>query len=150
MSKEEPMCKEEIQVVRTESTLSLSERSTITYDIGNQGDSQYIRLSGNSGSGLYCKDWVAMADIKQLLSGNPTVTSKTLQPLFLGRSTNSPGFLLAAIVNEKILNIPTKSAPEVPPSKPAKVKKTTKAAVIPGVSSTSLNDSSYLFVGSYK
>ncbi len=123
MSKEEPMCKEEIQVVRSGSCQSLSERSTINYDIGSQGDSQYIRLSGNSGSGLYCKEWVSIAAIKQLLSGTPSITSKALQPLFLGRSTNSPGFLLATIVNEKLCSIPTKSAPEAPQSKPSKVKK---------------------------
>jgi len=69
-----------------------------------------------------------MADIQSLLVGNPSVTSKTLQPLFLGRSTNSPGFLLAAIVNEKLCNIPTKSAPDVPQTKSAKVKKSAKTA----------------------
>ncbi len=115
---------QEIQVVRTASTLSLSERSTITYDIGTLGDSQYIRLSGNRGSGLYCKDWVAVADVKALLSGNPSVSSKTLQPLYAGKSANSPGFMLACVNDMMKDSTPTTS----PPSKPAKVKKAAKAA----------------------
>ena len=116
---------QEIQVVRTESCPSLSGRSTITYDIGSKGDTQYIRLTGNSAGGLFCKDWVAMDVIKPLLAGCPIVTSKTLQPVFAGKSANSPGFLLAALVHEKLCNTgkdstPPTSAPPTPPKKPAK------------------------------
>lgn len=125
------MSEEQIQVVRTESTLSLSERSTITYEIGSKGENQYIRLSGNSAGGLFCKDWVSMADIQPLLSGCPNVTSKTLSQLYAGRSSNSPGFLAACIINEKMaIGKDTEKkdcnpTPDIPPSKPAKVKKNT-------------------------
>lgn len=118
---------EEISSIRTESCPSLSGRSTITYEIGTKGDSQYIRLIGNSAGGLFCKDWVAMADIQALLAGCPTVTSKTLQPLYAGRSSNSPGFLVACIINEKMATgkdtndiHPTTPAPSIPPKKTAK------------------------------
>ena len=129
MSKEE-MSTEQIQVVRSGACPSLSGRSTITYDIGTLGDSQQIRISGNSGGGLFCKEWVAVADVQPLLSGNPSVTSKTLQPLYAGKSANSPGFLLAAIVKEKLCNNPNTDSPSKPVKvkTPAKLKKSSKAA----------------------
>jgi hypothetical protein len=120
------MSEEEIKVVRTASCLSLSGRSTISYEFGSLGDSQYIRLSGNSAGGIFCKGWLAMADIQPLLSGNPS--SKTLQAVYAGKSTNSPGFLLAALVHENLCTTgkdstetaPSKKAPtetETPPKK---------------------------------
>jgi len=123
------MNEEEIQVVRSASCPSLSGRSNITYEVGSKGDSQYIRLSGNSAGGIYCKEWVSMADIQPLLAGSPSIKSKTLKPLYAGRSSNSPGFLLAALVHENLCAIgketdPAKSTPEAPPQKkPSKIKK---------------------------
>jgi len=120
------MSEEEIQVVKAASCPSLSKASTITYEIGSKGDCQYIRLVGNSAGGLFCRDWISMADIKQLLSGSPKLTSKTLQPLYVGKSSNSPGFLLAAIVHENQNTAGNDSTPAVPrpeiPPKPSGVK----------------------------
>jgi len=115
----------EIQVVRTASCPSISGRSTISYEIGSLGDSQYIRLSGNSAGGIFCKDWVPMADIQKLLSGNSSITSKTLQPVYAGKSANSPGFLLAALVHEKLCTTgkdttPTEATPTNPDTSPQK------------------------------
>jgi hypothetical protein len=134
MSEKEIQGEEEIQIVRSGATLSLSGQSTITYDIGSKGEDQYVRISGNSASGLFCKDWISLADIQQLLEGSAKVTSKTLQPVYAGKSANSPGFLLAALVHEKLCttgndttgkeSVPAETSPEVPlQKKPAKVKK---------------------------
>lgn len=119
---------EEIQVTRTASCPSLSGRSTITYEVGSKGDSQYIRLSGNSAGGIYCKDWVPMAEIHQLLAGCTNIASTTLKPLYAGRSSNSPGFLLAALVHEKKCPTgkPTTAIPEIPPKKKSSKKDTAK------------------------
>ena len=137
------MNEDEIQVVRTASCPSLSVRSTISYEIGSLGDSQYIRLTGNTAGGIFCKDWVAMAVIKQLLTGNPSITSKTLLPVYAGKSANSPGFLLAALVHEKMCSTgkgssptdkaPSNSDPETQPqNKPArKAKEIPTKPVIP-------------------
>ena len=120
---------EEIQVVRTASCPSLSARSTITYEIGSKGENQYIRLSGNSAGGLFCKEWVPLSEIQQLLAGSPNLTSKTLQPLYAGKSSNSPGFLLACVINENLAEkdrSPADHDPESPSQKkPAKAKKDT-------------------------
>lgn len=113
---------EEIQVVRSGACPSLSKASTISYEIGSLGGSQYIRLSGNSAGGLFCRDWVSMADIQQLLSGSAKITSKTLLPVYAGKSANSPGFLLACVLHEKLVeNFPAK-----PPSDPQPQKKPAK------------------------
>lgn len=114
---------EEINVLKTASCLSISGKSTITYEVGSQGDQQFIRLSGNSSGGLFCKEWVSLADVQQLLKGVPQPTSKTLQPLYVGRSSNSPGFLLACAIHEGLAEkIPPaeNSTPQLPSSKPAK------------------------------
>lgn len=121
---------EEIQATRSASCPSLSGRSTISFEVGNKGDSQYIRLSGNSAGGIFCKDWIELRQIQQILTGLPNITSKALQPLFAGKSSNSPGFLAACIITEKMASekdsIPTTSVPDTPPQKkPAKAGKTT-------------------------
>jgi hypothetical protein len=118
---------QEIQVARTSSCPSLSGRSTITYEIGSKGDSQQIRISGNSAGGLFSGVWVEMATIKPLLAGSPNVTSKTLQPVYAGKSANSPGFLLAALVHEKLCSTGKEtSAPDIHPQKKPAKKVTTK------------------------
>ncbi len=116
------MSEEEIKVIKTASCPSLSGSSTITYEIGSRGDSQYIRLSGNSGGGLFCRDWISIADIQQLLSGSAKITSKTLHPVYAGKSANSPGFLLGCVLHEKIVD----PFPGEPPSDSQRQKKTSK------------------------
>lgn len=120
------MNEEEIKVIRTASTNSLSGKSTISYEIGTRGDQQYIRLTGNSAGGLFCKEWILLSDVQQLLKGVALPTSKTLQPLYEGRSSNSPGFLLACAIQEGLVEkTPASEQPTPKPvsSKPAKVKK---------------------------
>ena len=119
---------QEIQVIRTASCPSLSGRSTITYYIGNLRDSKYIRLIGNSAGGRFCRDWVDMAKILLLLAGTPSITTKTIQPLYAGKSANSPGFLLAALVHEQLCTTGKENNPATPTppqKKTAKAKKNT-------------------------
>lgn len=89
---------EEIRVVKTASCPSLSERSTLTYEIGVKGDkSIYIRLTENTGSGMFSKEWVPLAQIAlQLSADDKPITSRTIQPLYSG-SVNSAGFLQAVL-----------------------------------------------------
>jgi hypothetical protein len=119
------MSEEEIKVIKTASCTSLSGLSTITYEIGSQEDSQFIRLSINTAGGLFCKEWISLSDIQKLLSAKQKPTSKTFQPLYAGKSANSPGFLLACILHEKLHANHTHSgpAPETPATKSAKGKK---------------------------
>jgi len=89
---------EEIRVVKAASCPSLSERSTLSYEIGCKADKTiYIRLTENTGSGMFSKEWVTLAQIALLLSaGDKPISSRTIQPLYQG-SVNSAGFLQAVL-----------------------------------------------------
>lgn len=89
---------EEIKIIKTASCESLSGRSTITYGIGCKDDkSIYIRLTENTGSGMFSKIWVSLAEITLLLSADDKpITSTTIRPLYSG-SVNSAGFLLSVL-----------------------------------------------------
>jgi len=92
------MSEAEIRGVKTASCSSLSERSTITYEIGGKEDkSIYIRLTENTGSGMFSKVWVPLAQIAlQLSADDKPITSRTIRPLYQG-SVNSAGFLQAVL-----------------------------------------------------
>lgn len=92
------MIEEETRVVKTGSCPSLSERSTLIYEIGVKVDkSIHIRLTENTGSGMFSKEWVPLAKIfSQLTADDNPITSRTIQPLYSG-SVNSAGFLQAAL-----------------------------------------------------
>jgi hypothetical protein len=124
------MNNEEITVIRTASCPSISGKSTIGYDIGNRGDQQFIRLSGNSSGGIFCREWLLLADVEQLLKAVPQPTAKTLRPLYVGKSANSPGFLLACAIHENLAgNIPATETtlPKSSSPKPAKKKSAQEA-----------------------
>ena len=89
---------EEIRVLKTGGCLSLSGRSDLTYEVGCMTDkSILIRLTENTGSGMFSKAWIPVAQIAQLLSAdNKPITAKTIRPLYSG-SVNSVGFLQAVL-----------------------------------------------------
>ena len=87
-----------IEVIYQGDCPSLSERSTITYAIGRHPDgSLHLRLVGNSGGGMFCPDWITGADIDAVVVGHTELTSRSFQVLKPGRSTNTAGFVMAAI-----------------------------------------------------
>lgn len=100
------MSEEEIRIMKTASCPSLSERSTLSYEIGCLGDSLFIRLSGNTGKGIYSKAWIALSQITPLQNGDDTpITAKILREAFKGKSVNTVGFLIAALIAEGLLKV---------------------------------------------
>lgn len=95
---------EEPCIIKTASCPSLSERSTLTYEIGCKGDKAiHLRLTENTGSGMFSKVWVSLAQIALLLSADDKpVSSSTIRSLYTG-SANSVGFLLAVLKNEGLI-----------------------------------------------
>ena len=60
-----------VLVLKTAEAPSLSGKSTLTYQIGATSPEQlFIRISGNSGGGLYCKDWFDLSAIESCLSSS--------------------------------------------------------------------------------
>lgn len=91
-------------VLKEASCLSLSGTSEITYHLGNQGGNIHIRLTGNSGNGIFNGYWVPLPKILAVLNDQerPFIWS-ALCPLFEGRSVNSACFLMGILLAEKLV-----------------------------------------------
>jgi hypothetical protein len=107
MSKSEDPLDESMTVVRTATTDTLTRKSKLTYQIGTLPDGEvYLRIHKNSGNGFFSREWIALSDIQKAIGEIPAgepVTAIVLGDLFEGRSVNTPGFLLAVLVQEKLL-----------------------------------------------
>lgn len=98
--------KPDIRVLKTSTCPSLSGKSKLTYEIGcGPASDLQLRVSKNSGTGYFSKDWVAWDRLTGVLNknGSKPLTCHTLSPLFKGRSVNTSGFLLAALKNEGLV-----------------------------------------------
>ena len=90
-----------IRVLKIASCPSLSNKSTLTYELGCTSDSEIqIRIKANSGGGFFSQEWISLKSIEEVLAktakGTPISTS-SLGALFTGQSSNSKGFFLAAL-----------------------------------------------------
>jgi hypothetical protein len=107
MSKSEDPLDESMTVARTGTCETLTRKSKLTYQIGTLPDGEvYLRIHRNTGNGFFSREWVSLSDIQKTIADIPAgkpVTAIVLGDLFEGRSVNTPGFLLAALVEEKLL-----------------------------------------------
>ncbi|MEN8108482.1 MAG: hypothetical protein ABFS22_10805 [Pseudomonadota bacterium] len=107
MSKSEDPLDESMNVVKTGTCETLSGKSKLTYHIGRDPSEEiHIRIHKNTGGGFFSREWVALKDIQKVFAEVPEerpVTAIVLDPLFKGKSVNTPGFLLAVLVKEKLL-----------------------------------------------
>jgi hypothetical protein len=96
-----------MRVLATGTCNTLTGSSKLTYNIGASPDSEiYIRVHSNTGGGFFSREWVALQDILRALEKRPDgkpITSILLNPLFRGKSANTPGFLLAVLLHEKVI-----------------------------------------------
>ena len=107
MSKSVDPLDDSITVVKTGTCDTLTKKSKLAYQIGTLPDGEvYFRIHKNTGNGFFSSEWIALQDIQKVLSKIPVgkpVTAIMLNHLFTGKSVNTPGFLLAVLVNEKLL-----------------------------------------------
>ncbi len=98
---------EEVVVVKTAKCASSSGKSTLTYQFGlKAGEGVQVRFVHNSGGGMFCKDWVAMKEVMQVLrdpGSQEVISAASFRPIYLGRSINTPSFLLAALKQEGVI-----------------------------------------------
>ncbi len=96
-----------MKILKNDTCPSISGKSTLKYQIGaNDDDAIHLRITGSSGGGFFNNEWIAFEKIQALLDSHPAekpITSIILYPLFRGKSVNTPSFLLAALVHEKVL-----------------------------------------------
>ena len=96
----------EVRVIKTATCKSLSGMSDLTYHLGVDAESNLLlRVFANSSSGYFSQEWVPFSAIKATLAKAPNITSFSLRPLYVGKSTNSPGFLLAALKAEGLVKL---------------------------------------------
>ena len=88
-----------IASIYTAQCSSVSGRSTLTFSIGRHEKdcSLHLAITGNSGSGKWCKDWAAAKAIEGVVLGQGELTAHSFQALHPGRSINTGGFYLAAL-----------------------------------------------------
>jgi len=96
-----------MRVLSTGTCETLSGSSKLTYHIGCMPDGEiYVRVIGNTGGGFFSQEWITLQDILTALKKRPDgkpITSILLNPLFRGKSANTPGFLLAVLLHEKVI-----------------------------------------------
>lgn len=107
---EEPsMC-----ILKIGSCPSLSGRSTLAYHIGCSPDAAevdgqqeiHFRIHANTAKGFFSKDWIPLSAVHHVMDNLPIgtgLTSFSLNPLFLGKSINTSGFLLAVLKQEGLV-----------------------------------------------
>ena len=97
----------EMKDLKTSECPSLSGSSILTYQIGcNEKNELHLSLTGNTGKGIFNKDWISLEEIDSLLAAEKgPITSGSLKELFDGKSSNSAGFVLAVILSEGLLKI---------------------------------------------
>ena len=94
----------EPKIIKTATCKSSSGQSTLTYNIGKDQSGIHFRIYGNTGSGFFSKEWISLADIQEAISkSSKPFTSAVLQPLFHGKSINTPAFMLAVLLNEGLV-----------------------------------------------
>jgi len=91
-----------------------SSESELTYEIGHDptGKSFHIRLTGNTGGGLFSHEWIAIdavLDSIQAIPDGETFKAVIFRPLYKSRSANNAGFLAACLRNEGLIVTPEKS-----------------------------------------
>jgi hypothetical protein len=88
-----------IEVICTGTCESLSGRSDLTFVIGRHTEdgTLHLAITGNSGGGMWCKDWCSASDIQDVVLGEGDLTAKSFHQLHAGRSINTGGFILAAL-----------------------------------------------------
>jgi hypothetical protein len=88
-----------IEVIHTGHYDSLSGRSDLTFAIGRHTEdgTLHLAITGNSGGGMWCKDWCSASAVQDVVLGEGNLTAKSFHPLHAGRSINTGGFILAAL-----------------------------------------------------
>lgn len=97
-----------IRILKVGTCPSLSGKSKLTYHIGCNAESEIqFRVYANSGAGFFSPEWIAMNSIQKVSNtipaDKPVTSFLLLNPIYIGRSQNSPGFMLAVLKQEGLV-----------------------------------------------
>ena len=97
-----------IRILKVATCPSLSGKSTLTYHIGCNSESDIqFRIVNNTGGGFFSKEWLSLNAIFQAFDKKAVdkpIISLLLYPLFQGKSLNTPAFLLAVLKQEGLVS----------------------------------------------
>jgi hypothetical protein len=95
------------RIIKATSCPTLSGKGTLQYHLGTRDGEILFRVHANSGSGFFSREWISMSSIQQVSNtipvDKPVTSFLLLNPVYVGRSQNSPGFLMAVLVAEGLV-----------------------------------------------
>lgn len=91
-----------IRVLKFDTCPSLSRASNLAYHVGYDTEIHF-RIWGNSGGGLFGREWVSLARLQASLETPVTAGTLKRAGVCKGKSANTPGFLLAVLKAEGLV-----------------------------------------------
>jgi hypothetical protein len=91
-----------IRVLKVGTCPSLSGASNLAYHIGYDTEIRF-RIWGNSGGGLFGREWVSWSTLEAALESPVTAGTLKRAGVCKGKSANTPGFLLAVLKAEGLV-----------------------------------------------
>ena len=104
-SKSAPTPTPQIQPLKSPTCPTLSRKSKLSYELGQDATKAFhYRIVSCDGGGFFSPEWIAWTAIQAAIKKSVgPLTSLCLRPLFEGKSVNTSGYLLAALVAEGLL-----------------------------------------------
>lgn len=76
----------------------------ISYVLFKSDDDIYVQLTGNSTSGHFSREVVALSKVKEAIGDKNLITSRVLAQAFASKSRNNAPFLMAVLVGESLVS----------------------------------------------
>ncbi|MFZ3173394.1 MAG: hypothetical protein WA146_00740 [Thiobacillus sp.] len=96
-----------IRILKTATCPNLSNSAKLGYQIGCNAESKILlHVFSNSGSGYFSREWVSLDAVFKALDKCPKdkpLTAFWLHPLLVGKSINTPSFLMAVLLAEGLV-----------------------------------------------
>ena len=94
-----------INIITNAKCKTLSGNSMLTYHLGrDEMQNVFLRVHSNTNNGFFSNEWVGLEDILAILEKQSgSFTSIIFYDLFSGLSVNTPAFLVAVLLNEKLI-----------------------------------------------
>ena len=101
MATKKPVSKS-MRILKLGTCPSLSGASNLAYHVGYDTEI-HLRIWGNSGGGLFGREWVSLASLQASLVAPVTAGTLKRAGVCKGKSANTPGFLLAVLKAEGLV-----------------------------------------------
>lgn len=94
-----------LRIIKIATCPTNSGKATLAYQIGCNAEHEiFLRVTANTGGGLFSPEWVSIQTMLATLeTARKPIASFPLLDLLIGKSINTPAFLMAAMKNEDIV-----------------------------------------------